>query len=194
MSINRGLWLYAHFTKYFVMIPKKKENIAEYLLFMWQMEDLLRVCQLDIDRVYQQMIAPLQVDDQRKAELRDWYEGLIMMMKAEGVQQTGHLQINKNVILELTDTHNRLLKDPAESVYIGVYYNTLPHIVALRAKAGEAQVSEIETCFTALYGLMLLRLQHKEVSADSQAAFTQISKFIALLADKHKHIDLKKEE
>ena len=30
---------------------KKKENIAEYLLYMWQIEDLIRVYKLDIDAI-----------------------------------------------------------------------------------------------------------------------------------------------
>ena len=30
---------------------KRKENIAEYLLYLWQVEDLLRACHLDIDTV-----------------------------------------------------------------------------------------------------------------------------------------------
>ncbi len=30
---------------------KRKENIAEYLLYLWQVEDLLRACKLDIDTV-----------------------------------------------------------------------------------------------------------------------------------------------
>ena len=30
---------------------KRRENIAEYLLYLWQVEDLLRACHLDIDTV-----------------------------------------------------------------------------------------------------------------------------------------------
>ena len=133
-------------------IPDKQENIAEYLLFMWQTEDLLRACNLDIDQVQRSLIDSSYTTDEERAKARDWYEGLIMMMKQEGVQQEGHLQINKNLIIDLTDAHLRLLKDPKESEYIALYYHTLPHIVALRAKAGDKQLPELETCFTALYG------------------------------------------
>ena len=30
---------------------KKRENIAEYLLYMWQIEDLIRAFGLDTDRI-----------------------------------------------------------------------------------------------------------------------------------------------
>ena len=46
--------------------------------------------------------------------------------------------------------------------------------------------SEIENCFDALYGLMLLRLQGKPVSEETKKAMDYISKFIALLAEYYK--------
>ena len=36
---------------------KRKENIAEYLLYMWQVEDLLRACDLDDDRIDQLLVS-----------------------------------------------------------------------------------------------------------------------------------------
>lgn len=165
---------------------KKEENIAEYLLYMWQLEDILRSCDLDIDKVVQVLVNPVYSTDEEKKEARDWYEGLILMMKSEGVQQTGHLQINKNLVLDLTDLHLRLLKDPSESAYIGTYYNTLPHIVALRAKSTNNNVPDIETCFTALYGYLLLKLQKREISGETQAAIAQISSLLRLLAQRYK--------
>lgn len=170
-------------------IPNKKDNIAEYLLFMWQMEDILRVYELDIDKVQKHLIDGLSVSEEEKKEMRNWYEGLIMMMKAESVQETGHLQINKNIIIELTDVHLRLLNDPKESAYIATYYKTLPYIVELRAKSKQLTISEIETCFTALYGYLLLKMQQKEISRETQQAVDQITKLLAILSEKYKTID-----
>ncbi|NMB05482.1 MAG: DUF4924 family protein [Bacteroidales bacterium] len=175
-------------------IPDKQENIAEYLLYMWQTEDLLRACNLDIDQVQRSLIDSAYATEEERATARDWYEGLIMMMKSEGVQQEGHLQINKNLILDLTDTHLRLLKDPKESEYIALYYHTLPHIVALRAKAGGKQLPELETCFTALYGYLLLKLQKQEITGETQAAVAQITSLLRLLSKKYQTIDQQKEE
>lgn len=173
--------------------PNKQDNVAEYLLYMWQTEDILRACELDIDKVQQSIIDSVYQTEEERNEARDWYEGLILMMKSEGVQKEGHLQINKNILIDLTDVHLRLLKDPKESEYIALYYNTLPHIVALRAKAGDRNVPELETCFTALYGYLLLKLQQREITSETQAAVAQITALLRLLSKKYRTIDQQKE-
>lgn len=165
---------------------KKKDNIAEYLLYMWQVEDIIRANKLDIDSIKQNVIDRFDQPDNIKQEMIDWYEGLIDMMRYENVVESGHLQINKNVIIELTDLHLRLLKSPTEPEYIAVYYRTLPFIVELRSKQEDKSTPELETCFSALYGFLLLRLQQKEISGETQAAIAQFSSFLRLLSAKYK--------
>ena len=161
---------------------KHKENIAEYLLYMWQIEDIIRANNLDIDRITASVIDRFQLTDAQRKEMVEWYESLIDMMRREGVEKTGHHQLNKNVIIQLTDLHLALLKDPRFPEYTAEFYKTLPYIVELRAKAGDTPVGEIETCFNALYGMLMLRLQGKEITPDTLDAVAQISKFLALLA------------
>jgi flagellin-specific chaperone FliS len=161
---------------------KRRENIAEYLIYMWHIEDLIRANDLDIDKIKSNVISRFNVDDSQKREMEEWYESLIDMMRREGVAKSGHLQINNNVLNQLVQLHQALLKDPKFPEYTSEFYRTLPFIVELRSKAGGNQVGEIETCFTALYGLLLMRLQHKELTENTQKAITQISKFIALLS------------
>ncbi len=45
---------------------------------------------------------------------------------------------------------------------------------------------EIETCLSALYGLLMLRLQHREISGETQSAIAQISSLLRMLALKYK--------
>ena len=162
---------------------KKKENIAEYVLYMWQIEDLIRANNLDIDKIQTSIIDNYKdLGEEKKKELREWYESLIDMMRREDVVKSGHLQINKNTIIQLDDLHKRLLNNSKFSAYTAQFYHTLPIIVELRSKAGDNKVGEIETCFNALYGILLLRLQGKEISEETLAATSQISKFLALLS------------
>lgn len=162
---------------------KKKENIAEYLLYMWQIEDLIRANGLDIDKIQVSIIDQYKdLTEQQRKEMREWYESLIDMMRREDVKEKGHLQINKNVIIQLEDLHRRLLSDQKFATYSAQFYHTLPIIVELRAKAGDNKAGEIETCFNALYGIVLLRLQKKEISEETLQATAQISKFLAVLA------------
>ncbi len=168
---------------------KRKENIAEYLLYMWQIEDIIRANDLDISKIEKSVIDkyPNLSPEQRK-EMTEWYESLIDMMRREEVQKSGHLQLNKNIIVQLVELHQALLKDPRFPEYTAEFYKTLPYIVELRSKAGENKVGEIETCFNALYGMLLMRLAHKEITPATQEAVSQISKFIATLA-RNFHLD-----
>lgn len=164
----------------------KEDNISEYLLYMWQVEDLIRANNLDIDKIDSRIISRFEQPENVKLEIREWYENLIDMMHREGVAEKGHLIINKNVIADLTDLHLRLLKASTEADYTEAYYKTLPFIVELRAKSSNKDIPEIETCFAALYGYLLMRLQKKEVSGETQAAISQISSFLRLLSQKYK--------
>lgn len=166
---------------------KKRENIAEYLLYMWQIEDLIRAQGLDIDRIQENIIDKyVGLDEQQKKEMREWYESLIDMMRREDVVKSGHIQLNKNVIIALEDLHRRLLADSKFASYSAQFYHTLPIIVELRVKAGDNKVGEIETCFNALYGILMLRLQGKEISEETKQAAAQVSKFLALLSHYYK--------
>jgi flagellin-specific chaperone FliS len=160
----------------------KKTNVAEYLLYMWQIEDLIRAYDFDIDKIDENIISRYtSLSDDQRSQLRGWYESLIDMMLREGVKSSGHIQLNKSVVSDMRALHDRLLKDPRFADYSAEFYRTLPFIVELRAKAGENKAGEIESCFNALYGVMLLRLQKKEISSETQQAIAQISRFIATL-------------
>ena len=165
---------------------KRKENIAEYLLYMWQVEDLIRANRFDMDSIRRTVIAHYAQPASVKEEIAQWYQELIGMMRSEGVMEKGHIQLNKNVIIALTDLHLRLLRSTKEMVYGATYYKTLPFIVQLRAKSGGEELPEIETCFNALYGYLLLKMQHKEVSAETTEAIKQITAFLALLSEKYR--------
>ena len=123
---------------------KRKENICEYLLYMWQVEDLIRANHFDMEQIRQHVVSRYQQPDEVKE------------------------------------------KSPKEMVYGATYYKTLPYIVQLRAKSGGTEVPEIETCFTALYGYLMLRMQGKEVSSETMEAIRQISSFLAMLAEKYR--------
>ena len=154
---------------------KRKENIAEYLLYMWQVEDLIRANNFDMDSIRRTVVDRYDQPDDIKEEIAKWYEEL-----------KGHIQLNKNVIIALTDLHLRLLKSPKEMVYGAAYYKTLPFIVQLRAKSGGEDLPELETCFNAIYGFLMLKMQGKEISPETMEGIKQISSFLALLAEKYR--------
>ena len=170
----------------------KEKNIAEYLLYMWQVEDLIRANGCDIDRLKANVIS--RFPEEERPALEEWYANLCDMMRAEGVAERGHLQINRNVILNLTELHGALLASTRYPLYNAAYFKALPFIVELRQRNGHKDEPELETCFEALYGVLLLRLQKKEVSAGTAKAIEAISGFLSMLAnyyDKDKKGELK---
>lgn len=172
----------------FIASKKRKENIAEYILYMWQIEDLIRANDCDIDKIKTNIIDRFSLDEAQRREMVQWYESLIDMMRREGVTASGHLQINHNILNQLVQLHQALLADPEFPEYTAEFYRALPYIVELRSKAGDAKVGEIETCFTALYGMLMMRLQKKEISPDTQAAIDSITRFITTLS-RNFHLD-----
>ncbi|MDE5794410.1 MAG: DUF4924 family protein [Muribaculaceae bacterium] len=166
---------------------KKRENIAEYLLYMWQIEDLIRAFGLDLDRIEENIVNKHEdLSEEQRKEMTEWYESLIDMMRREGVVEKGHLQINKNVIIALDDLNARLVKDPKYAKYASEYYKVLPLIVELRARAGENKAGEMETLFNFLYGILMLKIQGKEISNETLQAANDISHFLGTLAQYYK--------
>lgn len=161
----------------------KEKNIAEYLLYMWQVEDLIRANGFDTDKIKRTIIDSYRIGEEERRNMTEWYENLIGMMRDEQVTEKGHLQINTNVLINLTDLHNRLLRSATFPFYSAAYYKALPFIVELRNKNGQKDERELETCFEALYGVMLLRLQKKEVSPETMKAIEAISSLLSLLAN-----------
>lgn len=166
----------------FVAQEIRKKSIAEYILYMWQMEDLIRAYGCSLATIRREYIDKFQYTDEQKDEETDWFGNLIRMMNEEGCREKGHLQINKILVQDMVDLHNQLLQSTKFPFYNAEYYKVLPFIVELRNK-GDRNVSEIETCLDALYGVMLLRLQHKQISPETEHAIKEISTFIGMLSD-----------
>ena len=167
---------------------KKEENIAEYLLYMWQIEDILRAYNLDIEKIDEVIVSQYQKDENTKKEIRDWYDNLIQMMKLEHLENSGHLQININLINDLNDLHMELLQNPQEIQYNALFFKTLPFLVEFRGKLNVgAEVNDIELSLHSLYAILLLKWQGKEISKDTGVAIKQISSLLAVLSLKYKH-------
>lgn len=166
----------------FIAQELRKKSIAEYLLYMWQMEDLIRAYGCSLARIRREYIDRFDYTDEQKDEETDWFGNLIRMMNEEGRRQEGHLQINKIIVKDLADLHNRLMLSGKFPFYNAEYYKVLPFIVELRNK-GDKEVNEIENCLDALYGVMLLRLQQKPVSDETESAIREITTFIGMLSD-----------
>ena len=164
----------------------RKQNIAEYLLYMWQVEDTIRAFGCSLPRIRREYVERFDYDDEQKEELVDWYGNLIRMMNEEGCREHGHLQINRSTLQLLNELHLQLLQSPKFPFYNTEYYKVLPFIVELRSRGANKEEGEIETCLNLLYGVMMLRLQKKEITPNTEHAVREVSTFIGMLSDYYK--------
>lgn len=167
----------------FISQDLRKKNIAEYLLYMWQVEDLIRAYGCNLGRISREYIDRFECSDEQKEDMTDWYGNLVRMMNQEGCREKGHLQINKIVMQQLVELNAQLLQSTKFPFYNSEYYKVLPFIVELRKRGADNGETEIETCFNALYGVMMLRLQKKKISPDTEHAIKEISTFVGMLSD-----------
>jgi len=169
---------------------KKKTNIAEYILYMWQVEDMLRALQLDIRQVDRQVVSAFRADEQTLREIHDWYDNLIAIMKQEKVEEKGHIQALKNTVDELTELHFFLLHTAHDRQYRHLVTLAAGNLVEFRQRAGvDNEVSDVELALNGLYGHLMLRLQKKEIHPETLSAMESFSKMIAYLAARYKQME-----
>ena len=174
---------------------KRKSNVAEYILYMWQLEDMLRAMQMDIRQVERNVVSQFQVDEGTRKEIREWYDNLIEMMKREEVVKGGHLQVVKNMVNELTELHYYLLHESQDMKYKQLFMMTANNLLDYRRKTNlPEEVSDVELALHALYGHLMLRLQKKEINSQTAMAMESFSRMIAYLAAKYKAIEENEEK
>lgn len=139
----------------------KKNNIAEYILYLWQIEDYLRAF-------------PQQAESNQ--ELHDLYN----MMHQENITDIGHLQLAKNALAELEELHDDILQQ--EATYRAAMIRLTPALNMLKAKTNNPTMSDIEACLTLLYQVMLLRLQNKDISSETAEVQKQVTQVLQYLS------------
>ena len=150
----------------FVAQELRKKSIAEYLLYMWQIEDIIRAYGCSLPVIKKNYVDRFDFTPEQREEELDWFGNLIRMMNEEGKREGGHLNINKVILKDVIDLHGMLL-----------------HFIVELRQRGDKDLNEIETCLDALYGVMMLRLQKKEITPETERAIKEITVFIGLLSD-----------
>jgi hypothetical protein len=161
---------------------KRKTNIAEYILYMWQVEELIRAHNFSIDLIESNLISQYSQPAKVKNDIRDWFVNLMLMMYREGVQERGHLSFLNTLVSDMNDLHIRLLNDVNETNYQEIYRRATANINEFREKMANPEYTDIQTCLNALYGLLILRLKRQPISKDTKVAMATFSKLLALLS------------
>lgn len=146
---------------------KKQDNIAEYILQMWQMEDLVRAFR----------------DDEALAQ-NAFLSEVKTMMQQEGIMEKGHTQVSLVALEELQELHGEIYQQ--EATYRAAWLALMPQMVLFKAKTNTPTMSDMEACFTFLYDIMLLRMQKREITPETTATQEQVSNLLRYLATTYK--------
>ena len=120
---------------------KRKENIAEYILYLWQLEDLLRALQFSPEAIYSTLIAPRKdIAEEQKSVFLLWYMDLANLLRQEGKEEKGHLEHTLHLIQDLHDLHLQLMKLPVGEHYRHTFARLEPELPRLRAVIGIARL------------------------------------------------------
>ena len=150
-----------------IAIAKRKENIAEYILYLWQLEDLLRALQFSPEAIYSQLVAPRQIEENVKHEYLIWYMDITNLLRKEGKEESGHLEHTLHLIGDMHNLHLQLMQHPVGEHYRKTFSALAPQIPALRTLVKKEDICDIELCFRALYAVMLYRIKGEQKRAEA---------------------------
>jgi hypothetical protein len=172
----------------FIAKEKRKTNIGEYLLYMFQIEDLIRACNLDENCINKNLISQYQVDDNQRTEIKNWYLGLIELMIDEKLEQKGHLSFVNNKINEVMEFHQYLLQSSEYINYQNNFKTIIPIIDELKTKQSD-NLNDINIILNAIYGIYLLKIKNKEISTDTLKSINKLSLLLNELSIKFKEYE-----
>lgn len=169
------------------MIPaeiKKRENIAEYIIHMYQTEDLILSYNFNLDEIFEFVIKHMSKDENELKQLLLWYAEIIEKMKSEQVVETKQrLKQTQVYVDQLTALHNSLIKnDPA---YRAIVEPAEADIASQIKLSNHTIKNRVQILLNAVYGMLLIKLSGKKVSSDQQQMIQQFGNILAYLSKKY---------
>jgi len=160
-----------------ISLVKRKENISEYIVHMYQTEDLIRAYNFEIDEIKKYVISHLPIDKKEEEETTNWYQQLIGKMKYEKKEEAGHISELISLVAELDILHQSLIN--RNEGYTDIYKKAKSHIQSFRNLSGDPTIKDIQICLTAVYGLLIIRLNDRPIADDQ---FESVDLFGTLLS------------
>ena len=169
---------------------KRKENIAEYILYLWQLEDLLRALQFSPEAIYSQLVAPRDVEEEQKHIFLLWYMDIVNLLRKEGKDESGHLEHTLHLIADMHNLHLQLMHHPIGEHYRKTFARLAPQLPSLRAMVQKEEISDTELAFRALYATMLYRIKGDKKREEAiRDTMELVSPVVAELADMYRKVE-----
>ncbi|NLU38335.1 MAG: DUF4924 family protein [Bacteroidales bacterium] len=156
---------------------KRKNNIVEYILYLWQIEDLIRAYNFDMEKIDSELVSQYHADEELRTRIFNWYKNLVVMMQKEQIQKAGHLQFLINLTNELDQFHQLVIKKSINAEYQKLYSDIALDIDYIRQKSG-LNHNDIEIVLNALYMILMLKMKNQELSDGTQVAIWKFGNFL----------------
>jgi len=161
---------------------KRKENIIEYLLYMYQIEDIVRTMNCDFERIKTSLIPSILPNPSFQHQYERWYEDICKELKRSGKTQKGHLYELEEVFAELTLLHRTLLEIMIDEKYKVLVENALPSIEEFASKSTLMNAHPIEVCLHAMNMKLQLKVRKQEISPETELAMDKMRVQLAYLS------------
>ena len=150
---------------------KRKENIAEYILYLWQLEDLLRALQFSPEAIYSQLVAPRQIEEEQKHIYLLWYMDIVNLLRKENKEEGGHLEHTLHLIADMHNLHLQLMQHPVGEHYRATFARACASSIAiLRASVRCCSISEQAARVIFTFDMPLLSSSSNTLRASSADA------------------------
>ena len=163
---------------------KRQNNISEYIIHMYQTEDLIRAYEFDLTEINKRIVNHIPDGDDEKKSLTDWYEDIIVKMKQQGIEKSGHLLEVQLIVEELSNIHEEL--QSTDNNFEKVYHKSKSHIDKSMTLAKGQIINEVQICLNGVYGLLLLRANGKKITNELMESINTFGDILSYLSFKYK--------
>jgi hypothetical protein len=166
----------------FVAKKKRKENIVEYILYMFQVQDTIRAFGFNKSHIEEKLLPGYNLPQEDLEQVKSWYFGLVDQLKEEDKRTNGVLQFVQNILDEVNEFHLWLLNSEKYTGYLNSFKNIKPYINEFNSKAKINLNHDIELAINLVYSFVLMKMRKDEVSKETENAVKEVSLFLNKLS------------
>ena len=164
---------------------KKKAHIVEYILFLWQIEDLVRAAQFDPNVLEKWAEDTANSEGSDPEREKEWIVSMAADMRSQGKTESGHVASVSETMVELAHLHEMLIGPMEDKRYKEVFEVAEPMMKEISAKQPGPASHPVEQLLVVLYGFLILRLQKQSISAETESGFVAFRNWANVLAKGH---------
>ena len=160
---------------------KKVENIAEYVLYMYHVEDTIRKFLFNIPLLMEKYVKLQLPDASFLGQYENWYSSIAHELQQTGKETSGHISEVEEVITELIYLHNTLLSVVKDVKYIGLVEASLIYLEEFKSKSEMPNNHDVEILLHAMNMKLQLKVRKTEISQETEEAFDSMRIQLAYL-------------